>query len=146
MGKQIPEFETREEEASFWQSTDLDDLANDQVEETKVRPRRRLSATFAVRFDENTVALLRDIARAQGLGVTQLVRAWVLDRLNIEREAGSLARMTTEFPRDLERRVRATIVESLLASTASAVEEALQAVLEHVDSESSQLRRTLDPD
>ncbi|MHB8320301.1 MAG: hypothetical protein ACYDEP_13930 [Acidimicrobiales bacterium] len=47
--------------------------------EVKAGP-QRMSA-FAVRFDPADVDRLRAKARAEGVGVTQLVRAWVLDRL-----------------------------------------------------------------
>ena len=44
---------------------------------------QRMSA-FAVRFDPADVDRLRAKARAEGVGVTQLVRAWVLDRLDAD--------------------------------------------------------------
>ena len=44
---------------------------------------QRMSA-FAVRFDPADVDRLRAKARAEGVGVTQLVRAWVLDRLEAD--------------------------------------------------------------
>lgn len=92
MGEHVPAFESREEEASFWQRTTLDRLAPDELEPAELeRPSRPLSATFAVRFDQETVDRLRAIARAQGVGPTQLARRWVLERLRIERAAGSLA-------------------------------------------------------
>ncbi len=47
--------------------------------EVKAGP-QRMSA-FAVRFDPADVDRLRARAHAEGIGVTQLVRAWVLDRL-----------------------------------------------------------------
>ena len=44
---------------------------------------QRMSA-FAVRFDPADVDRLRAKARAEGVGVTQLVRTWVLDRLEAD--------------------------------------------------------------
>jgi hypothetical protein len=44
---------------------------------------QRMSA-FAVRFDPADVARLRAKAAAEQVGVTQLVRAWVLDRLEAD--------------------------------------------------------------
>lgn len=41
MAKRIPHFESREEEAKFWDETRLDELAADQFEEVEVdRPER----------------------------------------------------------------------------------------------------------
>jgi predicted HicB family RNase H-like nuclease len=44
---------------------------------------RRMSA-FALRFDPAVVERLRERAAAEGVGVTQLVRAWVLERLEAD--------------------------------------------------------------
>lgn len=44
---------------------------------------QRMTA-FAVRFDPSTVQRLRQRAESEGVGVTQLVRAWVLDRLEAD--------------------------------------------------------------
>ncbi len=41
-------------------------------------------SAFAVRFDPADVDRLRARAGAEGVGVTQLVRAWVLDRLEAD--------------------------------------------------------------
>jgi len=45
---------------------------------------QRMSA-FAVRFDPADVDRLRARAHAEGIGVTQLVREWILERLERER-------------------------------------------------------------
>lgn len=44
---------------------------------------QRMSA-FAVRFDPADVNRLRARAQTEGVGVTQLVRAWVLERLEAD--------------------------------------------------------------
>jgi hypothetical protein len=49
----------------------------------EVHTGQRMSA-FAVRFDPADVDRLRARADAEGVGVTQLVRAWVLDRLEAD--------------------------------------------------------------
>ena len=140
MNKQVPKLENVKEEAKFWEETGLEQLASDQYEEIKVRrPHRPLSATFAVRLDQQTVEQLRQVARAQGLGATQLVRAWVLERLGIERAAGSLTKPTSAFPADFELSLRKKILDTLMASIPSAVEEAMQHVLERADQETEGL-------
>lgn len=142
MGEHVPKFSTREEEASFWQKTGLDRLAPDQYKEVPVeRPERPLSATFAVRFDEGTVQLIRRVARAHDLGPTQLVRSWVLERLRVERAAGVLARPTSNFPPDFEIDLRKKIVDALMSRIPAAAEEAMQEVLDRADQEAAALRQ-----
>jgi hypothetical protein len=41
-------------------------------------------SAFALRFDPAAVERLRERAAAEGVGVTQLVRAWVLERLEAD--------------------------------------------------------------
>ncbi len=138
MKKRVPNFRSREEEVRFWQDTDLEKLAEGEWEEVKVdRPQRPLSATFAIRFDPKMIELLRQVARAQGVGVTQLVRAWVLERLRLERSAGVLAKPTSAFPSEFELNLRQRILGTLMRRIPEAVEEAMQDVLEQVDLEAS---------
>lgn len=144
MGKHVPKPKSREEEAAFWQKTGLEQLAPDQYEEVDVeRPDQPLSATFAVRFDPKTVELVRRVARSQGLGATQLVRAWVLERLKIEQAVGSLARPTSDFPSNFELELRRTIVANLMRTIPDAAEAAMQEVLERADVEAEGLRKSL---
>jgi hypothetical protein len=138
MGEHVPKFLSREEEIRFWDTHDLETLSPDELEEIKVqRPERPPTSTFAIRLDQRTIEVIRYIAKARGLGPTQLVRSWVLERLSLERKAGRLADTTTEFPQELERSMRDDIVRALLASAPEAVECALQSALERVDQESS---------
>lgn len=140
MGEHIPKFESREEEARFWQRTGLEQVSPDEWDEVKVeRPERPLSATFAVRFDPKTIDLLRRVAKAQGVGATQLVRVWVLDRIRLERVAGLLTTPTTDFPTDFELTLRKKVLDSLLENLPAAVERAMQEVLDRADIESRAL-------
>lgn len=135
MGEHIPTFKSREEEAEFWQRTGVDQLAPDQLEHIRVeRPERPLSATFAVRFDPETVDQLRAVARLQGVGPTQLVRHWVLERLRLERAAGTIAARPTDY-QELEIVLRQRILETLMEQIPEAVENALQEVLDRADQE-----------
>jgi hypothetical protein len=82
MGEHIPQFDSLEEEAAYWDKTDLTTLSPDEVEEVQVdRPERPLSATFAIRLDRETLEAVRAMARSKGLGPTQLVRSWILERV-----------------------------------------------------------------
>jgi hypothetical protein len=145
MGEHIPKFKTREEEARFWEETGLDGLSPDEYEEVQIRrPERPLSATFAVRLDDKTVQLLRRIAKAYGLGPTQLVRAWVLERLGIESRAGALAKQNSGYPEDFESLLRTTMIKSLMARIPDVVESALQEVLDRADQEVAEFRGWID--
>ncbi len=135
MGEHIPTFKSREEEAEFWQRTGLDQLALDQLEDAHVqRPDRPLSATFAVRFDPETVEQLRLTARLQGIGPTQLVRHWVIERLRIERASGTAASRPGEY-QEFELVLRKRILDTLMEQIPEAVEAAMQDVLDRADQE-----------
>jgi hypothetical protein len=58
--------------------------------------REQLNVTIAIRFDRETVDLLRDVAREKGIGVTTLIRMWTLDRLRrlnkTNKQSGGVAR------------------------------------------------------
>jgi hypothetical protein len=144
MGEHIPTFGSREEEAEFWQKTGLDALAPGELEEVHLeRSDRPLSTTFAVRFDTRTVELLRRVARAQEIGPTQLVRAWVLERLRLERSVGVLADPRSDFPADFELTLRRKVVDTLMSKLPEAAEEAIQEVLDRADQEAATLRDSM---
>ena len=48
-----------------------------------------LTVTFSTRLGRQNVARIRSVAHRQRTGATQLVRAWVLDRLEAEEAPGS---------------------------------------------------------
>ncbi len=43
------------------------------------------SINLTIRFDEQALAELRTLASTKGMGVTTLVRMWVLERLHMEK-------------------------------------------------------------
>ena len=57
--------------------------------------REQLNVTIAIRFDRETVDLLRDVAREKGIGVTTLIRMWTLDRLRRLNNANKQTRVVT---------------------------------------------------
>ena len=81
--KGLPRFMSVQEEARFWQShSPLDYRA--AFHEERAEASVRLEALLAVRFDRETVALLRKVARAKGIGATTLLRLWTIERLKEE--------------------------------------------------------------
>ncbi len=63
----IPEFQSREEEARFW---DTHDLAHywDEFKPVKVRFAKNLSEGITIRFDPETLGRLRAEAKKKGRG------------------------------------------------------------------------------
>lgn len=106
--KRVPAFETPEEEAQFWDEVDLTDLEAEEV--TVTRPNRPLSATFAVRLDEESVEALRLIAHRKGIGATQLARLWILERIRLEEAAGELANPAAGVQ---ELRIRRAVIDDV---------------------------------
>lgn len=76
----IPAFDSREEEAEFWDTHDTADF-EDEFEPTNVRFARNLSQGITVRFTAETLATLRTTAQKKGIGPTTLARMWILERL-----------------------------------------------------------------
>lgn len=81
--KGLPKFASVEEEARFWQvHSPLDHRGAFRREQAE--PSGHLETLLAVRFDRETVALLRKVARAKGIGTTTLLRLWTIERLTEE--------------------------------------------------------------
>jgi hypothetical protein len=76
--KHIPDFESYEEEAEFWDTHDSTEFEWEPVE---VKVSRPLKVTFAIRLDPQTVEQLREIAASMGIGPTTLARTWILEKL-----------------------------------------------------------------
>jgi len=81
--KGIPRFASVEEEARFWQVHSPLDHRGAFREET-LESSGHLETLLTVRFDRATVALLRRLARAKGIGTTTLLRLWTIERLTEE--------------------------------------------------------------
>lgn len=136
MGQHIPHFENSDEEADFWGKTALEDLAPGQIEPAEVeRPERAVSSTFAVRLKPETVSLLKEVAKAHNLGVTQLVRSWILDRLRVEQQAGVLAELRYPVAGDFEITIRRKAVESVMGEVGRAAEQVISEIAKRFESE-----------
>ena len=66
---------------------DFDVSSLRQVEVHRGRPK----SSLAVRFDASDLERLRQRADAEGVGVTQLVRQWVIERLDEPDTSGAVA-------------------------------------------------------
>jgi hypothetical protein len=81
--KGLPRFASVQEEAKFWQIHSPLDYRG-AFREEPAEPARELETVLAVRFDRATVAVLRKVARAKGIGATTLLRLWTIERLKAE--------------------------------------------------------------
>ena len=78
----IPEFQSYEEEAEWWDSTDTGASAYEgEFRPVEARFAKNLSQGLKVRFDPETIAKLRECAKEKGIGPTTLIRMWVMERL-----------------------------------------------------------------
>ena len=79
--RRIPDTDSIEELARFWDSHDLTDF-EDQLEEIRTPVFvRGPEATFAIALTPEEVQALRRIARSQGVKEPTLMRKWVREKL-----------------------------------------------------------------
>ncbi|MEZ4667876.1 MAG: CopG family antitoxin [Anaerolineae bacterium] len=76
----LPDLETREELAEFWDNHDFTDYLH-EMKPMKVKFAKNLSSGITVRFDTTTLNILRSRAAQKGVGATTLIRMWVIERL-----------------------------------------------------------------
>ena len=76
----LPDFQSREEMAKFWDTHDFTDYM-DEFKPVKVRFAKNLSEGITIRLDAETLTELRNRAKDKGIGPTTLVRMWILDHL-----------------------------------------------------------------
>jgi hypothetical protein len=72
-------FKDRNNEAGFWKKNFGE--AWKAGKPVKTRVARNLSETINVRFDSHAMGVLRNHAHKKGLGVTQLIRMLVMEKL-----------------------------------------------------------------
>ena len=77
----IPDFQSREEMAEWFDTHDMADYW-DQLKPVEIRVAKNLSHALNFRLDGATFKKLREVAAAKGIGPTTLVRMWVMERLN----------------------------------------------------------------
>ena len=72
---------------------DLEEFPLSSLHRVPVKRSRKPQETFALRLPQEAAEELRKMAESQGVGVTQLVSAWVIDRLELERRKPKTANM-----------------------------------------------------
>jgi hypothetical protein len=62
----------------------LEPLAEQATDDEQLPPKRMKTTLVSVRMDESTLKRLEPLAKAQGVGVSTLIRMWTLKRLSQE--------------------------------------------------------------
>ena len=81
--KSIPDeqiFKDREKEAKFWENNF--DESWKAGKSSKVAFAKNLSQTVNIRLDPETLTTVRNQAKAKGLGPTQLIRMWIMEKID----------------------------------------------------------------
>lgn len=76
---------SRKEEAEYWETHTIDEVEGEEVE---IVVRKPLSSVFSIRLNPEDVKQLREMASAQGVGVTTMAR--MLLRQCLRGSSGSL--------------------------------------------------------
>ncbi len=77
----IPETDSIEELAKFWDTHDLMDL-EDQLEEVTEPIFERKIETFVVQLQPQDAQIVKQIAESEGMEYTALIREWVLEKIH----------------------------------------------------------------
>jgi predicted DNA binding CopG/RHH family protein len=72
-------FKDREKEAKFWEENYKETWENGKP--IKVKFAKNLSETVNIRLDPVTLTNVRNQAKAKGLGPTQLIRMWIMEKV-----------------------------------------------------------------
>jgi predicted DNA binding CopG/RHH family protein len=79
--KEVPEFESEEDEAEFWAETQIESrLMNASL----LKADTRESTTITVRFDPRMLARIKRIARSRYLNYQSMIKQWLAERLEDE--------------------------------------------------------------
>lgn len=79
--KDVPAFESEEDEAAFWEQTQLDPrLMNGSL----LKADTRESTTITVRFDPRMLGRIKRIARSRYLNYQSMIKQWLAERLEKE--------------------------------------------------------------
>lgn len=80
--KSVPDqsvFKDPDKEARFWENHFDEAVANGKS--TTVSFAKNLSETVNIRLDPTTLNMVRTEAKSKGLGPTQLIRMWIMEKI-----------------------------------------------------------------
>jgi len=82
----LPKFKDELEESDFWDTHDSTDYIED-TEEVKVEfADKRPKTLISLRLQSDVIDGLKALAARRGIGYQTLIRMWVMERLEQERE------------------------------------------------------------
>lgn len=122
----MSEFDPMAEQRAFYDDTDYSEVQLEPAEDVQVVHRLAPRSTFAVRLDGETIEQLRQVAKRKGTRPTQLVRDWIVERLDSEQHDQVSPRQPVEIRRlevrvdDLEARLNDYVSGSRAQGTAIA--------------------------
>jgi cell division protein FtsX len=77
----IPQTDSIQELARFWDTHDLTDF-EDELEEV-AEPVFEREAVVRVQLEPEEIETLNEIAKAKGVGSAELIREWVLEKIQV---------------------------------------------------------------
>ncbi len=80
--KKIPETDSIQELAHFWDTHDLTDF-EDQLEEVN-EPVFERETVLKIYLDPDEAEAVRQISRSRGISYTELIKEWVLERIHVK--------------------------------------------------------------
>lgn len=88
-------------------AADIEDFDDDDFDLGTLRPAdvrvgREPKSALSVRFDAADIERLRERAAADGVGITQLVRAWVLERLDEPEPSAAVGDLMQALERSMQ--------------------------------------------
>ena len=78
----IPQTDSIEELARFWDTHDLTDFADELEETSETVFERNKERVLTIRLGPDEAASLKRIAESRGIGETTLIRRWVLEKIH----------------------------------------------------------------
>lgn len=72
-------FKDREKEAKFWEENYKETWKKGKP--VRVAFAKNLSESLNIRLDPTTVSVVRNEAKTKGLGPTQLIRMWIMEKI-----------------------------------------------------------------
>ncbi len=76
-------FKDREKEAAFWEKNYKKTLENGKS--VNVTFAKNLSESINIRLDSQSLNFVRKQAKEKGLGPTQLIRMWIMEKIGSKR-------------------------------------------------------------
>ena len=73
-------FKDRDKEAKFWEKNFKETWKNGKP--VKVKFAKNLSESINIRLDAKSLNAVRNKAKAKGLGPTQLIRTWIMEKIH----------------------------------------------------------------